>query len=169
MALFQLQNNNKKSLNTEKKWGIVFVIISTFSFLFLFTNLVPFMKSFFLGVFGLFAYPLFITLFIVGIAMINNKKYVMTKKYMLLLSLSITFFLAIIQLIIIAKPDVTFFEYLGLSYTNQLTAGGLLIGLLVAPVVYILDLLGAYIVFSIALIVTIALIIDYLFFIKNNH
>lgn len=165
--MFQLQNN-KSNINTEKKWGIALVVISTISFLFLFTNLIPFAKSFLLGVFGLFSYPMFITLFIVGVALLNNKKYVMSKKYLLFLSFAIIFFLAIIQLIILGKPDVNFFQYLGQSYTKQLTAGGILIGLVVAPIVYILDLLGAYIVFSLALIIFIALIIDYLYYVKNN-
>ena len=42
-----------------------------------------FLKSFLFGVFGLFAFPLFITTFVIGVALINNKKYVMTTKYIM--------------------------------------------------------------------------------------
>ena len=168
MALFQLQNNKKSNINVEKRWGVVLIVLSTLSFLFLFTNLLPFIKSFLLGAFGLFAYPMFITLFVVGIALVNNKRYIMSKKYMIYLCLAIAFCLSIIQLIILGKPEISFFEYLGHSYNFKLTAGGIIISLLTAPVVYVLDLLGAYIMFSIALIVMIALIIDYLYYVKNN-
>lgn len=168
VALFQLQNNTNKKLNTEKKWGISLVVVSCVCFLFLFTNLLPFVKSFLLGVFGLFAYPMFITLFVIGIALINNKKYVMTTKYLVYLSCCLIFLLAILQLIIVGKPNVGFFEYLGLCYTNQLTAGGILIGLVTAPVIFVLDLLGGYILFSLGLIVFVALVVDYLVYVKNN-
>lgn len=168
MALFQLQNNASKKLNTEKKWGISLVVVSCVCFLFLFTNLLPFVKSFLLGVFGLFAYPMFITLFVIGVALINNKKYVMTTKYLVYLSCCLIFVLAILQLIIVGKPNVGFFEYLGLCYTKQLTAGGILVGLVTAPVIYVLDLLGGYILFSLGLIVFVALVIDYLVYVKNN-
>lgn len=168
VALFQLQNNENKKFNLEKKWGIGIVCVSCLCFLFLFTNLLPFIKSFLLGTFGLFVYPLSITLFVIGVALINNKKYVMTKRYLIYLILCTVFFLAILQLIIVGKPNVGFFEYLGLCYSKQLTAGGIIIGLVTAPVIYLLDLLGGYILFSLALVVFIALIIDYLVYVKNN-
>ena len=92
----------------------------------------------------------------------------MSKKYVIYLSISLACLLSIIQLIILGKPNVDFWQYLGLSYTYKLTAGGILISLLTAPILYLLDLLGAYIIFSLSLVVFVALIVDYLYFVKHN-
>lgn len=169
MGVYQFQNGDNGAIKKEKIVGIVFLVLSCLAFLFLFTNILPFMKAFFLGVFGLFAYPLFLSLFVLSIALISNKKIILSPKYITFLSLSICFVLAIIQLAVLGKPEVSFFEYLGLSYTKQLTAGGILISLITAPVLYIFDLFVAYIVFSLALIVCIALTADYLHYIKRNE
>lgn len=168
MAFYQLQNDKTKEKTRERTIGIVLLVIISFVFLFLFTNLVGFMKTFLLGVFGLFAYPLSLTIFFVSIAMINNKKYVMSKRYAIYLSLCLVFTLAILQLIILGKPDVTFFEYLGLSYIRGLTAGGILISLLCGPIIYLLDLLSGYIFFILALIISLALTVDYMHYFKKN-
>lgn len=168
MAIYQFQNENKNNTNTGKIVGITLLAISSFAFLFLFTNLIPFMKSFLLGILGLFAYPLFITTFIISIALINNKKYVLSKRYIVFLSLATVCLLGIIQLIVLGKPEIDFFKYLGLCYNYKLTAGGILIGLVTAPLIYVLDLLGAYIILALGLIVFVALVIDYLYFVQNN-
>lgn len=168
MAIFEFQSEKKSNIKTERNVGIVVLSISTIAFLFLFTNFLPFMKSFLLGTLGLFSYPFFITTFVVSIALVNNKKYVMSKKYIIYLTVSSICLLSIIQLIILGKPEITFFEYLGLCYSYKLTAGGILIGLVTAPLIYILDLFGAYILLVLGLLIFVALTIDYLYYIKNN-
>lgn len=169
MAFYQFQAEKTNSKSKSKTTGIVLLIAVSFAFLFLFTNLVPFMRSFLLGVVGLFAYPLSLTLFFVSIALINNKKYVMPKRYMILLSMCIISLLALLQLMILGKPSNSFFEYLGISYTTGLTAGGFIISILTAPIIYILDLLAGYIVFVIALIVSVALTVDYLYYLNKTQ
>lgn len=168
MAFYQFQNFKTKDKSKDKTVGIILLVAISFVFLFLFTSLVPFMRAFLLGVFGLFAYPLSITVFFVSIALINKKKYVMSKKYVILLSLCIVTLLSIIQLIILGKPQVSFFEYLGLSYTHGLTAGGILISLITAPVIYLLDLLAGYIFFVLAFIISVAFTVDYIYYLKKN-
>jgi hypothetical protein len=168
VAFYQLQSEKATKPSKEKQVGIVLLIGISLAFLFLFTNLVPFMKTFLLGVFGLFAYPLSITMFFVAIALINNKKYVMSKRYLLFLSMCTVSFLCIVQLAILGKPNMGFFEYLGHSYTFSLTAGGILISLLTAPVIYLLDLLAGYIFFVLAFMISVALLVDYLYYLKKN-
>ena len=148
--------------------GIILLVICSIAFVALFTGLISFLRYFLLGVMGLFAYPFFLTLFVVALALINNKKYVLSKKYVLYISLAVISLLAIINLAILGKPNIGFFEYLGLSYSFQLTAGGILIGLLVAPFLYLLGLAGALVIFSISLIIFVALIVDYLHYVKRN-
>ena len=170
MASFDLNKKIEKPKRriTSKAVGIILLVICSIAFISLFTGLISFLRYFFLGVMGLFAYPFFLTLFVVGLALINNKKYVLSKKYILYICLAVVSLLAIINLAILGRPDIGFFEYLGLSYTFQLTAGGILIGLIVAPFLYTIGLAGALVVYSIALIVFVALIIDYLHYVKRN-
>ena len=168
MASFDLGNKQFEKNKTPKARiiGISLVVFCSLVFIFLFTSFVPAIRDFFLGVFGLFAYPLFIVAFTIGIALINNKKYVMPVKYIVFVSAAIVAFLALLNLIILGKPDCTFWEYLALSYTFKYTGGGILVSLLVAPILYLLGLAGAIIIFSAVLIVFVALIIDFLHSIK---
>ena len=170
MASFDLNKKIEKPKRriTSKTVGIILLVICSIAFISLFTGLISFLRYFLLGVMGLFAYPFFLTLFVVGLALINNKKYVLSKKYILYITLAVVSLLAIINLAILGRPDIGFFEYLGLSYTFQLTAGGILIGLIVVPFLYTIGLAGALVVYSIALIVFVALIIDYLHYVKRN-
>jgi DNA segregation ATPase FtsK/SpoIIIE-like protein len=92
----------------------------------------------------------------------------MSKRYLLFLSMCTVSFLCIVQLAILGKPNMGFFEYLGHSYTFSLTAGGILISLLTAPVIYLLDLLAGYIFFVLAFMISVALLVDYLYYLKKN-
>lgn len=168
MAFYQLQPSKNTKKSKDKKIGLILLIICSVSFLFLFTSLVPFMKNFLLGVFGLFAYPLFLTLFFISIALINQKKYVMPKKYLTYFLLVLTFLLCLVQLMILGKPEVNFFGYFAKTYTFSFTAGGVLISLLTAPIIYIFDLLAGYIFFTISLIIAVALLADYIFYLNKN-
>lgn len=168
MAIYKSNSPKYEASSLSKKIGIVTLIICSICFVALFTNIIPFLKSFLMGVFGLFSYPLFITLFIVGVALINNKKYVMTAKYVLYLCLCLISLLAIIQLILVDNTDLSFFEYLTKSYTKKITAGGILAGIVVAPFLYILNNVACYIIFSLLLIVGIALVVDYLYYAKDQ-
>ncbi|MGI5841734.1 MAG: DNA translocase FtsK [Christensenellales bacterium] len=168
MAFYQLQSKQDKKKGKEKTVGIALLVLCVLNFLFLFTSLVPFMKSFLLGMFGLFAYPMFITLFFVSVALINQKKYVMPKKYLVFLSVSLVFLLCLIQLMILGRPEIGFWGYLGKSYTQGLTAGGILISLITAPMLYLLDELAAYIIFIIGFIISVALVVDYIYYLKKD-
>lgn len=164
MASFDLSTHkfNEPKNSKTKIIGIVVIIICSVAFLVLFTNLLPFLQRIILGLMGLFAYPFFIVAFSVGIALINNKRYLMTKKYIVYLSLIILCVLALLNLVILGKPSIPFFDYLSLSYEQQYTGGGLIIALFIAPFLYILGLAGTIIIFSVALVIFIALVVDFL-------
>ena len=110
MASFDLNKKIEKPKKriTSKTVGIILLVICSIAFVTLFTNLIPFLRFFLLGVMGLFAYPFFLTLFVIALALINNKKYVLSKKYILYICLSIVSLLAIINLAILGKPNVGF-------------------------------------------------------------
>ena len=144
MATFHISSKKrqtKNAKNVKKIWGITLLAVFTLVFLFSVTSLIPAIQYFLLGTFGLFVYPLSILMMIIGLALLNNKRYVMSKKYAIFLSLSIFFLLAIIQLIILGEPRgaeseaLNFGQYLALSYTKQYTAGGIIVGFFVTCLV----------------------------------
>ena len=109
MAVYKLNSKKKGKRDVKKIVGFTLIGISSVVYLFL-TGIWPAMLSFLLGVFGIFAYPLFLILFIVGLALVNKRKYVMPKRYIISMALMVYFFLAIIQLIIVGgKGDLGFF------------------------------------------------------------
>ncbi len=78
MAVYKAEKKEKRTKFhvSKKAVGITFVVISCLAFFFLFTNLLPFMRNFLFGVFGYFSYVFFAYLFMLGLAFINNKKYI---------------------------------------------------------------------------------------------
>jgi len=171
MAIYKFDEDKRKNNNADyqKIVGCVFVAISILNLFCLITHLVPFMKSFLLGVAGLFCYPFFITLLAIGFALIGHKKYVMPKKYAIFLSLSILFVLCVFQLLLVRNSGLNFGEYLAKCYTQKTTAGGILLGLVTGPVLYILNRLGAYIIFIALSLVMIALLVDYIHYLSKNQ
>lgn len=163
MATFQLSKKNKKQTNKNIKiiFGWTLLALSTFIFLFSVTKLIPFLQYFFLGLFGIFVYPFSLLGFFISLALLNNKKYVMPKKYAIFLALSLILFLMIIQLIIIGSPkNLSYGQYVGLNYTKQFTAGGIIIGFIPASMAYLMGLPVAYVLLSIAFIVSITFFIE---------
>ena len=163
MAKYRFNKNNIK-----KVVGICFIVLSTICFIPLFTGLIGFLKHFLLGTFGLFAYPFFILLFIVGLAMINKKKYIIPAKYIVYIVSATLSLLAIIQTAIMHNFEGGFFQFLGECYSRQLTPGGIIVGIVISPVKFALNNVGAYVIFSITFITFTCLIIDFLIYVKKS-
>ena len=171
MATFQVSNKNKNKSNKNVKviTGWIMLACSTFIFLFAATNLLPFLKTFFMGVFGVFVYPLCVICMIISLALLNNKKYVMPKSYAIFLILSLYFLLSIIQLIILGKADgLTYGQYVGLNYSKQMTAGGVLIGFIPSTLLYLMGPAATYIILSLALITCVAFFVQAYLSIKKT-
>lgn len=171
MAIYKFEE--EKTPKDEKKYqkisGIVCVAVSFVALVCLITRFFPFIKGFLLGMAGLFCYPFFITLMAVGFALIGHKKYVMPKKYGILISLSLIFLLCILQLILVKNNGLSFWQFISRCYSQKITAGGLIIGLVTAPFLYILNRLGAYIILSALAIIFIALSVDYIHYLNKNE
>ncbi len=171
MATFQVSKKNKnKNKNIKKIAGWSLLGISTFVFLFSVTKLLPFLQYFLLGVFGVFVYPLSIVGFVVALALLNNKKYVMSKKYAILLTLSLILFLTIIQLIIIGSPaKMSYGDYVALNYHKQFTAGGIFVGFLPTTLAYLMGLPATYVILSVAFVVCLAFFIETLLSMRKTQ
>lgn len=166
---FEEQKPKQKKSDYQKIVGCILIAVSFICLFCLITHLVPFMKSFLLGIAGLFCYPFFITTMAVGFALVGHKKYVMPKKYAIFLSLSIIFVLSVLQLILVKNSGLNFWQYLSLCYNQKTTAGGLILGLVTAPFLYILNRVGAYIVLIALSLIFIALTVDYIHYLSKNE
>ena len=150
MAVYKLNSKKKDSKNVKKIVGFTLIGISSVAYLFL-TSIWDVMFNFLLGVFGVFAYPLFLVLFIVGLALVNNRKYVMSMRYLLSMCFMVFFAVCIIQLIIVGpQGELNFWQYLGQNYTQKWTAGGILTGIITTPLLFVARLAGAYIILALA-------------------
>lgn len=169
MAEYKVQKNKKsRNTNAKKIVGIALIAISCFAFFFLLTNLVPFMQNFLLGTFGYFAYPAFIMLMLGGIALLNNKKYKLSKKYAIFLYLTIFFLMCIIQLAVVGDKAGSFGEYLGSNYTRKHTAGGIIFGLPTTCILYLTNYVWAFVIFSICFVICLALYIDAIIYLRKQ-
>ncbi len=172
MSTFQVSKHkqNKTNRNLKAIAGWIILGVSTLVFLFSATRLIPFLQQFFLGVFGVFIYPLTILGVIIALALLNDKRYVMPKKYAIFLALSLLVFLMIIQLIIIGSPSgKTFGGYLALNYTKKFTAGGMLIGFLPACMAKLMGLPATYILLSILFAVCVAFFVEAIISLKKTE
>lgn len=170
MAKYKVQKNKRTiSVRAKKIIGISLLAFSCLMFFFLLTNLVGFMQDFLLGTFGYFAYPLFIMLFLGGVALLNNKKYKLSKKYAIFLYLTIFMLLCIIQLAIVGDKAGSFGEYLALNYSKKHTAGGIIIGLFSTSILYMTNYVWAFVIFSVCFVICLALYIDSIIYMRKNR
>lgn len=156
--------NNKQKYPKTKILGIVLVSVSLFMLLFTSVNWLYFIKSFFLGTFGVMCYPVFAFMFLFGVAFLTGRKFVMSKRYLIYLISAFLCVMAIFHIIFTARLDNSSFgKFLADCYNAKFTPGGLLIGLFTYPVTGLLNDVAGGILYGIILAVIIALIIDYLY------
>lgn len=162
MAIYKLNSKKNKIKNQNTKKIVGFSLIVTASIIFLFsTGIVKPLQTFFLGLFGVFCYPLCIILFVVGLALVNNRRYVMPKKYMICLILTTFFALCILQLAVVGNTNgLTFGDYLAKNYLDKWTPAGFLVGVVSSSILFIAKIYGAYIIFILAFVLCLALLLD---------
>lgn len=169
MAEYKIGKNKKKvSSNAKKIVGITMIALSCLAFFFLLTNLVGFMQNFLLGAFGYFAYPMFVAMLLGGVALLNNKKYKISKKYAIFLYLTIFFLVCIIQLAIVGNKSGSFGDYLASNYTRKHTAGGIVFGLFTTCILYMTNFVWAFVIFSVLFAISLALYIDAIIAMKKK-
>ena len=83
MAVYKLNSQKQKTekkRNTKKIVGYSLIGSASVIFL-LMTGVIKPLQIFFLGLLGVFGYPLCVILLIVGLALLNNRRYVMSIRY----------------------------------------------------------------------------------------
>lgn len=176
MATFNLSKKSKKEKsqsNTKKIVGASLLAAASVVFLFSATTIWPWLQGVLLGIFGVACYPLCVLCMFIGLALLNNRKYVMSKRYAVFMALSVIFLLAIIQLIIVGNKFVdgkalSYWDYLSLNFTKKWTAGGFLIGILTSSLLLPLNLAGTYVILSLGLVISVAFFAEALISYRKN-
>lgn len=169
MAVYKVKNKKKVPKNFKKITGITLLVVSCVFLFCQITNIIPFMHSFLLGTFGLFGYAMSALMFLIGVALLNNKIYTQSKVYTAFLILTIIFALCLIQMGIIGGKTVgeetlSYGQHLALSYNKKITAGGIIIGLLTTSLTYAVGYVWAYVIFGVLFAISLAVYIDCLVF-----
>lgn len=171
MAVYKLNSNKKRSRQSQRKKTIGFSLIFVATLIFLFmTGIVPPVQKFFLGLFGVFGFVGCLLTIVVGLAFLNQKKYVMPNGYLVCLILVTVFLLCILQLIVVGGKGVLadgttregFWSYLGKNFSKTWTPGGLLIGIVSSALLYTITFPGAIVASLLAIGVCATLLVVYL-------
>ena len=122
-------------------------------------------NSFILGTFGHSAYPLFVAAIYFALKLFANKKFNLRKK-------SVACAVTILLGAVLCYHLMTSARFIGGSYADYLTAcfnagdggissatgGGLLFGILVFPFIYLFDVVGSYIIFSLVFAIAVVIL-----------
>ena len=167
--LRQQNMQNVEYVNKSKKQvALVVLVLSLVVFVLSIFDIVPVIKNFVLGTFGLSAY---VVLFFVGffsLGVFAGKKFVYSPKYVVLLFLCYLFFVCVMHIMftrIIFSAGAKaygYIEYLNWCFASHFTPGGIVIGAVVFPVSSMLHDVAGLVIFSVALVLSIYFVVSYL-------
>lgn len=160
MAIYPTKSSQ---LNYRKKVvGLGVSLISIFSILLILVSFDFFhiFNIIILGTFGLFFYPICLFFIVLGILIICKKPIKASRSVIVLSSFWLLVFLLILQLATSKNIDAGFGEYLTTTFKGNLTAGGVIFGVLLYPIHYLTHTVASYILLSVALVVITAFLID---------
>lgn len=166
-----------KKLSGKQITGIVMLVL--FAALFVLCIFPSFLGigKFLQGIFGAMCYPIFVLLFLVGIALSLNMSYTFNKKFTTYLFMSVFGIICLLHTIfssgIMMNETRTFAEfgkYLSscMSMQNGITVGGAFLGIFVYLFRCIIGLGATYVVFAVLATIFVGLVIDYIIYNKKQ-
>jgi len=158
-----IYSNKTSKLNYRKKrLGMASALISVFSILLLIVSfdLLEIFTISILGTFGLLFYPLCIFFIVLGILLLINKPIKSSKLILILSILWVCFFVLILQMLTSANIESGFKTYLITTFKYNITAGGVIFGVLLYPLYFLTHQVATYILLAIALVIVTAFLID---------
>lgn len=166
LAKKYIDNGKKDKKNGGDLLGIALIIVSAF---FLLCIIVPIMlgaisqavKGVVLGIFGIFAYPMFLALLVLGIALVRGYGLEVGLKNRICIGITVFCLFMILQL-------ATSFMYLGEGFSHYIssvfdakyTGGGVLFGVLVYGLQAAVGQVFTYIFMSVGIVVCVLLMFD---------
>jgi len=163
-----IYSNSTKNIENKKRYynkniGITLICIFFPILLNLIFNILPGINSIILGIFGLSAYAISLIALVMGILFCFNKLVVAPKLAVLYSCLALVSLILILQVLTTKEFNLFFNEFISLTYTSKLTAGGVVFSLICFPFVYLMHTVGAAVLFGILLVVFASLLIDVCF------
>lgn len=157
-----------KKRNTKQAVLVGALIFCVLSFVFLmFDN---FVQDFYLGLFGVFSYPLFATALVFLSALAMKKKYKLNKRYLTFLCLSLFFTVFILHLILTHNlPLKSYGNYLIRTYKLKTSGAGLVMSMISYPIIKLLTTVGAYVFSAIGLVISVGFLIDCIIVMRNSE
>lgn len=164
----QKPKKEHKKRNTKQIVLVGCLIFCVLSFVFLmFDN---FVQDFYLGLFGVFSYPLFATALVFLSALVMKKKYKLNKRYLTFLCLSLFFIVFILHLILTHNlPLKSYGNYLAKTYKLKTSGAGLVMSMISYPIIKMLTTVGAYVFSAIGLIISVGFLIDCIIVMRNGE
>ena len=173
MGTFSDRQQKQNKSKTAKKWvGASLIILGALCLIF---SVIPrfVLGKALLGVFGILAYPLFLMLIMVGIALTMNLSYKKGTKQTVLVAVSCFALFCLLHAIFSAKAlgEMSFSNYLVYCFNQPkgVTVGGVVIGFFANIVSVFLGGVGTCIFYAIMLCVSVGLAIDNFIYNKNTE
>ena len=149
------------SEKSKKQFYAVLLGFLCVTLLCLLTNFLGFYKHFIIGAFGLVMYPIIVLLICWCSLKLANKTFSLDGKSFAFCIGIFVVILAVFQMIFTRTYDFSSFgAYLSDVYENNLSPGGVILGILIFPFRYLLHEVATYIILGIALVVLIACAVD---------
>ena len=120
------------------------------------------------GTFGLLIYPICLFSIILGILLMLNKEIKTSKSILVFSILWVITFVLILQLATSSNIDKGFGNYISTIFKDNVTAGGVIFGLILYPLYYLTYDVASYILLFIALVIFTAFLIDKIYVDINN-
>ncbi len=169
----------KQRRNADKNHDVLGVVLIAISLFLLLCICIPPLLSVVswgifnvvLGVFGIVAYPILIAVLMLGIFLLLRKKpEVKNTRTVVCAALLIVFGLFILQLATTHHfLGNGFSSYIDATYSSRYSAGGVIMGTLAYGLQALITEIGCYIVFSVAVIVTLIVMLDVVGKIRARH
>ena len=169
MAIYPTKTSKISNKNKKLKVGIALTSVFSIFLILLVFNFFQIFTKFILGTFGLLIFPICLFFVILGILFMLNKT-IKTSKSILIFSILWSFvFILILQLATSKNIDNDFVTYLSTTFKSNLTAGGVIFGIILYPLYYLTFDVATYIILIIILLIFTSILIDRVYIeIKNK-
>ena len=156
---------SKLSEKSKRNFYSIVLGFLCFTLVCMLTNFLGFYKQFIIGSFGLVAYPIVLLLICFCILKLMHKTFSLDTKSFAYCIAILVVVLAMFQMGFTRNYDFSSFgAYLGQVYHSTTTPAGVVLGVLVFPIRYLLHEFAVYVVFAIVLVILIACAIDNYYF-----
>ncbi|MBE5735758.1 MAG: hypothetical protein E7356_00145 [Clostridiales bacterium] len=113
-----------------------------------------------LGSIGLLFYPICLFLITIGILICANKPIRASKSLTISIVIWLILFVLLLQMITSKSMDQGFVDYITNTFKHNITAGGVVFGVMIYPLYWLTHSVATYIILSIGLVIATAFLID---------